>query len=179
MYTPITGCSTLLHLLISRPILLIFLGFAGALLFVKPIADHSDIEKRINQKADEIIQRYNISPENEKEAISYYQAIVAVELKHPRIDGHGPAGLTKKMANYIAEKMDCESEYAQSLLIKPKLNRMAGFVYFLDLINQFHDIELAVTAYRLGQLRTKLILKKKILMPKFYLLWVKEEKDLN
>lgn len=90
---------------------------------------------------------------------------------HPDGVSFGPAGLTEIALRDVMP--DCRTLGYDEVLNDPEASSKFAYLYFLDLIHEFGDVEVAVIAYNSGKTRVKKWQKEKRPLPGEYLARVK------
>ncbi len=113
------------------------------------------------------------------EAELYFKGIVEAnghDVRGVHRDGksYGPAGLTRIAVRELLRKIpDCTILGVQQALLTPEENLKLGYLYFLDLVHRFTDVEVAVVGYNQGPTRVAWLLRHKKPLPRGYLEKVK------
>lgn len=106
----------------------------------------------------------------------YFEAII--DAKHARrvrgvhSDGksYGPSGLTRIAIRELLRKIpDCTLLGVTEALLTPEENLKLGYLYFLDLVHRFPNVETAVVAYHIGPTKLASLLHKGKPLPHRYL----------
>ncbi|MBI3631130.1 MAG: hypothetical protein HY221_02225 [Candidatus Sungbacteria bacterium] len=94
---------------------------------------------------------------------------------HPDGKSYGPSGLTPIAVRELLRKIpDCTSLSVKKVLLTPEENLKLGYLYFLDLVHRFRNVETAVVAYHIGPTKVSLLLRKGKPIPRRYLDTVKK-----
>ncbi|RJR31974.1 hypothetical protein C4569_00915 [Candidatus Parcubacteria bacterium] len=125
-----------------------------------------------------------------EEAQIYFEGILATESNrskqqcgnelsdavHPDKISYGPAGLTRKAAEEIFQKVygNFNDWEIDRILAEPEMNAAFGKMYFEKQVRRFKDPETATIAYHIGPTRLAKLLKKGEALPKEYLGQVKK-----
>ncbi|MBP9749514.1 MAG: transglycosylase SLT domain-containing protein [Candidatus Pacebacteria bacterium] len=93
---------------------------------------------------------------------------------HPDGVSYGPAGLTgQALIDLYGTIPNCKTFGYDEVLNDPDLSVKFAYLYFLDLIHQFKDVETAIIAYNFGRTRTNMYLANGYTLPQEYLRRVK------
>ncbi|MCF7835782.1 MAG: lytic transglycosylase domain-containing protein [Candidatus Marinimicrobia bacterium] len=195
MYNPLSSCSAAIHLLIKHPILVIGLGLATTVSFLGLGAEEmtpqlvQKIERSsvFRAKIKELEAHPDIFELTQKSVEEkWFTAIKKVESGDKRIGVHpdgvsyGPAGLTKNAWKDVIGKIPCCKDLGyDEILNEAELSTSFAYIYFLELIHVFRDIETAVIAYNNGPTQVKKWQKANRPLPKGYLNKVKSHLGKN
>lgn len=193
---PQGSCTSLVHLLISHPILAIALGLSAAAAFLSNTGEGvahvealvADCEAQPEAQAlMRAAAQYDkgVSSEDASSVDGFlppgpfgqiFWAIQVVESNvepigiHPDAVSYGPAGLTRVALQQVYRSLpDCGMLGFDSVLMDPVLSTRFAYLYFLDLVHQFGDIETAIIAYNFGPTRTQRYLEEGKQLPTGYL----------
>ena len=204
MYHSMSGCSTFVYLLAKHPILIVALGLVGAITFLRnpsgtALPPVSSIESAEQEMADSPVlgQRtayasaayesivavessLSVKASAIPEAELYFNGIVDANGRHIRgvhrdRVSYGPAGLTRDAVRDLLRKIpDCTIMTVQGVLLTPDENLKLGYLYFLDLVHRFSDVEVSVIAYNNGPSKVARLLRHGKPLPQGYLMKVKK-----
>ncbi len=161
MYNPISSCSAFIHVLLKHPVLVIALGIIGATGMLK--GDGSNQTETILIEQIESAEKV-AGKETAAEASKWFQAIQQTNI-----------GLSHLAVKDVLGKIPaCQNLSQEALQDQPKMVESIAFLYFLDLINRFGDIETAVVAFYSGPTQTQEWLDDGTPLPEDYLNQVKK-----
>jgi len=199
MYNPTTGCSAVLHILIKYPIIAVSVGLIAAVSYLSPMLENKTAEEIETSPAfQEMVANLSQNESNvdmADKSLPVFKGIAAAEtgaettaddpevwfekIKFPKTkstgvhsDGvsYGPAGLTKMALTDVLRKIpSCVELGYEEILNDPEASTKFAYLYFLDLINRFGNIETAVIAYNFGPTRTARYIRQSKPLPTDYL----------
>ena len=167
------GCSALIYLLAKHPILIVVLGLAGAMGWLNPSTHSGPLvaSEEYGDQFEETIQSSDLTiSQLIDKTTRFYESIVEVEsgtkiadleiifqgviAVHADEVSYGPAGLTAIAARDVLRKIPgCVLFNLDEVLLTPEENLKVAYIFFLDLVYRFKDVDTAVTAYNMVLLR--------------------------
>lgn len=196
------GCTTVVHLLMRWPILVIILGLSGASGYVNSVYHQDDSPEQIigatvqNMQERSDVQRIvaeaqslvakGSAPTVQEEGFYRPEGVfgvlfVAIQKAeggpnvvgvHPDGISYGPAGLTERALRDVLRDVPSCADLGlgyENILNDPELSTQFAYLYFLDLIHRFGNVETAIIAYNYGLDRTGDALHEGNALPRGYL----------
>lgn len=192
-------CSTAVHILLSRPILIVGLvGLGAAAMYVKSFIREQPPPYTIEVTAKKVMENHAFVEkiqEAEKnpgaqelvdEAEKVFQGIILVESGgdehisvHPDGVSHGPAGLTLPALKDV-HRLVCNSSEKldyRAILNDPEESVKFAKLYFLHMVQSFGgDLKIGTTAYHYGPTRVQRLVHRGKPLPQDY--WNKVQKAM-
>jgi hypothetical protein len=189
-------CGTVVHILLSYPILCVALGVGGAAYLVKSYIRESPPPYTVEVTAKKVMEDPRFCAKVQEaeqvpgareltdEAEKIFRAIIQVESGGRRIGVHpdgvsyGPAGLTLPALKDV-HRLVCNSSEKldyRAILNDPEESVKFAKLYFLEMVHRFKDVKIAATAYHYGPTRVARLLKKHKPLPTGY--WRKVERAM-
>ncbi len=193
-------CSLVLHVLIKYPILVIVMGLISAGSFVTNAVKQPDSDKIIETKVASLaIKKEAVALANK--APNTFDALIKAESRldkymleeskkyfdastslgkgaigvHPDGKSFGPSGLTEIALRDVLRKIPTCEDIAgtNEILNSETANIQFAYLYFLELIHRYENVDTAITAYNYGPTRVDAWRQSGKKLPKDYLSRVK------